>query len=250
MRAGMGTGATSGAQAVTGPFSGSWVFEVVGTPVPQGSKSREIMVVRNDPGLSSNSNRGLTRSLDLTKEGLGMKPTRICTVDGCDRKFYCKGFCRLHYGRWSRHGDPLRVIPHPGPQHVGCMVDGCDQKHHAFGYCSTHAARLKKHGDPLVVGPRAPGRKRLDVLTYAGVHKRLFYDLGRASDRLCADCGNAGAEWSYDGGCPDELTAMVRGSELAYSMDPQRYSPRCKACHRARDRSLMRNRDELGRWSA
>ena len=27
--------------------------------------------------------RGLTHSLDLSKEGLGMNPTRICTIDGC-----------------------------------------------------------------------------------------------------------------------------------------------------------------------
>ena len=34
------------------------------------------------PGGATNTLRGLTRSLELTKEGLGMNPTRICSVEG------------------------------------------------------------------------------------------------------------------------------------------------------------------------
>lgn len=31
----------------------------------------------------------------------------MCDVSGCDQKVYCKGFCRAHYNRMTRHGDPL-----------------------------------------------------------------------------------------------------------------------------------------------
>lgn len=35
------------------------------------------------------------------------KPKQSCTVDGCQRKFYGKGFCVKHYKRWRKYGDPL-----------------------------------------------------------------------------------------------------------------------------------------------
>lgn len=32
---------------------------------------------------------------------------RICTVGGCDNKHEAKGYCKKHWFRWKRHGDPL-----------------------------------------------------------------------------------------------------------------------------------------------
>ena len=31
---------------------------------------------------------------------------RACAVADCGRVRFCKGFCRVHYERWKRHGDP------------------------------------------------------------------------------------------------------------------------------------------------
>lgn len=38
-------------------------------------------------------------------------PLETCTLPGCDRKFYARGWCNLHYGRWLRNGTTDTIIP-------------------------------------------------------------------------------------------------------------------------------------------
>ena len=33
-------------------------------------------------------------------------PNTACTVPDCERPAYIRGWCRAHYARWQRHGDP------------------------------------------------------------------------------------------------------------------------------------------------
>lgn len=33
-----------------------------------------------------------------------------CSVDGCERQGYARRFCQLHYERWKRNGDPLKLV--------------------------------------------------------------------------------------------------------------------------------------------
>lgn len=30
-------------------------------------------------------------------------------MEDCGERHYCRGFCRVHYRRWRRHGDPLAL---------------------------------------------------------------------------------------------------------------------------------------------
>lgn len=41
-----------------------------------------------------------------------------CSVSDCTRTRVCRLYCKLHYNRWLRHGDPLIVLPayRLGPQ--------------------------------------------------------------------------------------------------------------------------------------
>lgn len=142
-----------------------------------------------------------------------------------------------------------------------CEVDGCEARHHARGYCMSHYHSFKAYGDPLALG--IPGRRRLPAseLSYDGAHRRIKYDRGRAVGNSCVDCGRPAEEWSYDGNAAVELTRAVGvpgprggrpyyGAPLRYSADPADYSPRCKACHRRMDDSLIRDRDGLGRFAS
>lgn len=61
---------------------------------------------------------------------------------------------------------------------------------------------------------------------YQAVHQRLRVEKGRASEHECVDCNGQGADWSYRGGDPDELTEVLR-----YSTDLDYYEPRCRDCH-------------------
>jgi hypothetical protein len=36
-----------------------------------------------------------------------MATTRVCSIEGCSKPPYAKGWCRNHYIRWYRHDDPL-----------------------------------------------------------------------------------------------------------------------------------------------
>lgn len=81
---------------------------------------------------------------------------RTCSIDDCDKPTVGRGYCRKHYGRWHRHGDPLYVTPPPAPSERVCDIDGCGQPHLARGYCTLHYGRFKNHDDPLYEVERRP----------------------------------------------------------------------------------------------
>ena len=65
---------------------------------------------------------------------------------------------------------------------------------------------------------------------YQARHLRL----GQASAYSCIDCGNPAEEWSYIGGCAQEMRDGAHPSP--YCLHDHHYSPRCRRCHRRHDR--------------
>ncbi len=39
---------------------------------------------------------------------------RLCEIPDCGRKHHIRGWCRIHYGRWLRNGDPLTDLRSKG----------------------------------------------------------------------------------------------------------------------------------------
>lgn len=72
-----------------------------------------------------------------------------CTVDGCEKNLLARGFCKTHYQRLMKTGDPgpaelLRLHLQPG---TPCSVEGCATDTYRRGMCQLHYQRVQKFGD-------------------------------------------------------------------------------------------------------
>lgn len=72
---------------------------------------------------------------------------KICSIDGCEGKFYARSWCEKHYSRWRIHGDPLVLKIQKRPEDGLCTVNGCHKEYSANGYCVAHRTRLKRTGE-------------------------------------------------------------------------------------------------------
>ena len=76
-----------------------------------------------------------------------------CSIEGCERPVYARGWCTRHWYRWRYHGSPTagRPVGQDGSGGV-CSVEGCARPAAARGWCRTHHRRWLRHGSPLVRG--------------------------------------------------------------------------------------------------
>lgn len=74
-----------------------------------------------------------------------MQPHSTCSVSDCTNRHLARGWCKKHYHRWYRHGDPLFVLT-PST----CSIPDCDGRYEARGWCTKHYQRWQHHGNPLI----------------------------------------------------------------------------------------------------
>jgi hypothetical protein len=70
----------------------------------------------------------------------------LCTIEGCERTYYARGWCRMHYSRWVRKGTPRRKIKK-------CVVvdpegEECPNEHAALDMCKKHYSQYWRGKDP------------------------------------------------------------------------------------------------------
>lgn len=70
-----------------------------------------------------------------------------CKVEGCGSPLNAQGFCRAHYAKWKKYGDPLHS--RKVTKYDKCAIEGCDALVRSRGWCQLHYNRWKRTGDPL-----------------------------------------------------------------------------------------------------
>ena len=107
---------------------------------------------------------------------------KVCSVEGCEGKRYCRGFCTAHYQRFQRHGD-ASIIIRPKRQHG---LDGEALKTHIFSRC-----RKNENGCLIWEGSRHT--QGYGLIGFKGknasVHRLVFaLEHGRSLDSLQHIC--------------------------------------------------------------
>lgn len=193
-------------------------------------------------------------------------PERTCSVEGCDRRHYGRGWCNTHYQRWYFHGDPLKTLRIRGdlPERLTDKFtieqSGCWQwkKPGDDGYGLVRWAGRKQPAHrvmyELAVGP-VPEGAELDHTCHSTDASCLG---GPCLHRSCVNPEHlepvtplVNVERSMRNNCQARKTHCPRGH--AYSAANTYVSPQgdrmCRTCRQAADRRRSRAR-RAGRESA
>lgn len=151
------------------------------------------------------------------------KPT--CKIQGCESPVESRGYCRKHYKRWYKYGDPHRVKlirNHGAP----CKVTGCENPAKSREMCGKHYQRFRVHGDPL--GAYVPNRFKvcafrdcenpMDSKGLCSTHYSRLSNSG-AIERPCKACGAEITGFGPSVYCSDECRPTCSFSDCSRIAD-------------------------------
>jgi hypothetical protein len=170
---------------------------------------------------------------------------RTCSVTGCVIPWKRGDYCYGHYMKNWRYGTPtperapawddirgrrfgtLIVVRREGMRWL-CACD-CGRERTAS------AGELNREGEANTCGDR-PTHRRAEAAGYSAAHGRVRRDRGPVQNLACVECGSPARHWSYNHDDPNEMVQHgLSVRPVAYSLDPQHYSPRCVPCHKLFD---------------
>lgn len=76
-----------------------------------------------------------------------MAQSTTCSIPGCSRPRFARGWCSTHLSRWYR-GLPMDYEKPRSQTLKPCVIDGCDNPRYVRQMCVTHYTRWLRHGDP------------------------------------------------------------------------------------------------------
>lgn len=122
---------------------------------------------------------------------------RICSIEGCSKKYYAKGLCHNHYALQLRNGKP----EYKSRESI-CIVENCNERATPYtDYCSFHGYR-KRTGIPLDIpkGKANCGGRNFHwkggTSTYPnhGLMKKIRKELLEEVKYICQFCGGLATE--------------------------------------------------------
>jgi hypothetical protein len=154
---------------------------------------------------------------ELPRRGRQLGPAK-CSVRGCGRDHYARGWCMRHYTQWLKHGRVLKrklwredLAEDPEV----CKAPLCLRDAMIEGYCRKHATQLRVHGG--LTPRRELGIERhckvsrCDQPHWARGYCMRHYNQNRWR---WARRNPEGTGWAYHGSVADPLEILMHGIEV------------------------------------
>ena len=167
----------------------------------------------------------------------------MCVIDDCDRPVVGRGWCRRHYSRWRRTGDPLGSVPRVRKPHSAATRAKIAAKATGRKHSSETLAKLSEqrrghwHGVPVVGSYSVKGYCYLSgqydhPLASANgqlaIHRKVLYDKIGPAPHECHWGSEVLETWK------DIQPDHIDGDRA--NNDPDNLVPSCPACNIKRAR--------------
>lgn len=169
---------------------------------------------------------------------------RICSIPDCDKPASCRGWCRVHYARWQRHGDPNQVtliygddlarfwskVDKRGPNECWPWLAHVDQDGYGRWRTKTSHEPAARTSYRLLVGP-IPDGLQIDHVYKRGCRRRDCVNPSHL-EPVTAGENVRRAEPSRRTHCPQGHEYTVENTSLSSGTGRT-----CVECNRERNRS-------------